>query len=547
MSVLILRSVLTIWRVTSHRRSRCHCSPTRTATTVFFRYPRYFEYFWANIEKIIPYRYYIDTELKLFMKHVFNIRHQFHNFHQSLKNLRENEFVVVVDFSENYNCKYFEEIQAHHFNSRNQISLHTVMVYTHEAENKYKAHSFCTISSSNCHQPAAIWAHLEPILEWIKLNYGSVNTVHFFSDGPSTQYRQKQNLYLLCTRFFDFGFDRTTWSFFEAGHGKGPADGVGGFIKRTADKIVARGKDIPDANTFFESLKSVSKIALFLIEQERIAEFQEILPKSIPRLIGTLQVHQVYTENRNSLMYRNLSCFCESAKRGFCQCLNPKLYKVDGIECLAQESSDDDIPLSTLASDNNKSLPPQRRNSLDKQAPLDSTAVFKELQNLPSRKNIYKAVYGSSSDTGDEYEKELIQSTHNKDNVLQVSVFNFCLSLDDYICEQPGQSTSYQNDNKLDVSVGDFLHVNVHTQSTKKTTTYSYVCKALSRIEDDCEIKVMFLRVVDKNAKRFRLDETDISYVNYEDIIKVLPKPESIKRGHIFYYQFKNSIDIFEK
>lgn len=54
----------------------------------------------------------------------------------------------------------------------------------------------------------------------------------------------------MCTKLFDYGFERMTWSFFEAGHGKGPADGVGGFLKITADIIVAKGQDIADALNF---------------------------------------------------------------------------------------------------------------------------------------------------------------------------------------------------------------------------------------------------------------------------------------------------------
>ena len=32
------------------------------------------------------------------------------------------------------------------------------------------------------------------------------------------------------------------WFFLEAGHGEGAADGVGGILKRTADRLVANGR-----------------------------------------------------------------------------------------------------------------------------------------------------------------------------------------------------------------------------------------------------------------------------------------------------------------
>lgn len=63
-----------------------------------------------------------------------------------------------------------------------------------------------------------------------------------------TQYRQKKNFYLFNNQLYYFGFKRATWSFFEAGHGKGAADGVGAALKRKADNLVAYVKDVLDAN-----------------------------------------------------------------------------------------------------------------------------------------------------------------------------------------------------------------------------------------------------------------------------------------------------------
>lgn len=115
-----------------------------------------------------------------------------------------------------------------------------------ESPKGYEVHSFCTVSASNNHQPAAIWTHLDPVLKWLRITYSHIDTIHFHSDGLSTQYRQKHNFYLMCTKLFNYRFCNMTWSFFEASHGKGPADGIGGFLKRSADKIVANGEDIAD-------------------------------------------------------------------------------------------------------------------------------------------------------------------------------------------------------------------------------------------------------------------------------------------------------------
>lgn len=129
-----------------------------------------------------------------------------------------------------------------------------------------------------------------------------------------------------------------TWSFFEAGHGKGPADGVGGFLKRTADKIVANGDDISDVLQFYDKMNNISKIKLYLIDEKTIEDQHKTLPVNIPRLVGTLKVHQVFSSCYGKLKFRDLSCFCEPGGpegRGFCTCLDPKAYDI-GASCVAE-------------------------------------------------------------------------------------------------------------------------------------------------------------------------------------------------------------------
>lgn len=149
----------------------------------------------------------LEKEMDNLKKHVFNMKTQYQNLRRCTDELKPNEVLILADFSDSYNCKYNEEVQAHYFGgSRQQLSLRTVMVYTRDKDDKIIAQSFCTVSSCNLHQPAAIWAHLHPIIHKIKRNYPGTNTLHFFSDGSFTQYRQKQIFYLACTKPFEYGF-----------------------------------------------------------------------------------------------------------------------------------------------------------------------------------------------------------------------------------------------------------------------------------------------------------------------------------------------------
>lgn len=99
-----------------------------------------------------------------------------------------------MDFSENFNVKYNKEIQSVHFGaSQIQVTLHTGVVYYGNKE----LFLFCTSSYHNKHGPAAIWAHLKPILNRAVQKNPQIDTVHFISDGPITQYRcNKTFIYL---------------------------------------------------------------------------------------------------------------------------------------------------------------------------------------------------------------------------------------------------------------------------------------------------------------------------------------------------------------
>lgn len=131
-----------------------------------------------------------EKKVAAFKVHFFNWKHQQMKYREKIQTLERAEILIVCDFSENYECKLREEVQSSHFGaSKNQITLHCGMIYWAE-----RSQSFCTVSNSKCHEPAAIWAHLKPILELVERETPEVNTIHFFSDGPSSQYRQKKKI-----------------------------------------------------------------------------------------------------------------------------------------------------------------------------------------------------------------------------------------------------------------------------------------------------------------------------------------------------------------
>ncbi|GBP82746.1 hypothetical protein EVAR_76824_1 [Eumeta japonica] len=81
---------------------------------------------------------------------------------------------------------------------------------------------------------------------------------------------------------------RATWNLFETGDSKGVADGIGGVLKRTADRLVAQNHDITDGLQFMNILKDHTTIKLFYIDKKAIEEWNSKIPEQFPPLKGTV-------------------------------------------------------------------------------------------------------------------------------------------------------------------------------------------------------------------------------------------------------------------
>ena len=143
-----------------------------------------------------------------YKKHLYKFRHQFNHYKELRSTLKQHEVLLHVDFSENYLCKTADEIQAMHFGaSKPQIGLHTGIYYVGDKDGT----TFATVSDSTHHSPATVWAHLDPVLDDIKIKFPQVETLHIFSDGLVTQYRQKGNFFLFSSEMGKKGFKNASW------------------------------------------------------------------------------------------------------------------------------------------------------------------------------------------------------------------------------------------------------------------------------------------------------------------------------------------------
>uniref|UniRef100_A0A2A4K7W2 Uncharacterized protein n=1 Tax=Heliothis virescens TaxID=7102 RepID=A0A2A4K7W2_HELVI len=227
-----------------------------------------------------------------------------------------NEAVVHLDFSENYALKHHTEIQSFHFGgSRKEVSIHTVVIYIKDFETfELKTYSVCTVSDNLKHTAVAIWAHLGPILSQIAEISPFIDTLHFYSDSPSSQYRNRNMFYVLTQLEKQFiALRKLSWNYMEVGHGKGAPDGLGAVVKRTADRIVNTGTDIGTFSKFVEITRAnLPNVKIVEVTNSDIDEKQAIMPNCIPSFKGTMAVHQVIWRcgsERHRLEMRSRSCF----------------------------------------------------------------------------------------------------------------------------------------------------------------------------------------------------------------------------------------------
>lgn len=441
-------------------------------------------------------------DIPVMKKHLYGI-YIYNKLKKEMKeNLTEEEVMIQIDFSENYTTKYASEIQSTHF-AKNQLSIHTGVYYTRNVDNGLKSTSFATVSENLDHQAHAVWAHMIPILQIILKNK-HINTIHIYSDGPTSQYRNRTNIHLwLQTLIKEFQqITKATWTYSEPGHGKGPMDGVGGTLKRTADRRVLMGHDIKTSSDLVDLFKE-STILVKEIPHDDISTAKDLVPKIIDAIPGIMNITKITWQRGPEVTI--------------------KTYRHDRFE--------KQLRMSVLSG----SLYPNSEPK-DKGIPSNKSPELKEpidLQDLLQlkKRSIYNTIYSSSSD-----DEEDLMSISLRQQIAQKSI-------------TVEASTSYNQDKENLhpnlISPGTFVLVKVPTQ--KKALNYRYVAICKTGVEDDGEILVTFLNSVCNNAKKFKLDPSDVSYVAFEQIISIISTPFLRKENNREYYYFDTDIDVYEK
>ena len=135
--------------------------------------------------------------------------------------------VLQVDFSENATIVAQKEVQSAHWHHP-EATLFTAHAWINNDNN----FSMVIISDDLNHTKYCILVYMQCIFRSLRAKFPSIQAINIFSDGPSSQLKQR----FFFSNLHHWEQDHVItirWNFFATSHGKGVVDGIGGMVKRT--------------------------------------------------------------------------------------------------------------------------------------------------------------------------------------------------------------------------------------------------------------------------------------------------------------------------
>ncbi|KAL3871849.1 hypothetical protein ACJMK2_039821 [Sinanodonta woodiana] len=235
----------------------------------------------------------VEKKLTEFRKHIHRVKEQYGQSRRLKDILPTTHAICHMDFAENYTCGFAEEIQSAYFDKNpNAVMLHPVVIYTkdNEDEVKVKHKSQVVVSDEWSHTSLTVFVIMKHVVKEVKavLQNVEMKRADFFS--------------IVAHHDTIVPGIKASWLYFEAGHGKGPCDGV----LHTAT--------IQSTDDFFQWGKTQENSALryIFVPKSQCTEALEELSNLVGKHVkGTIQVHAVISLGKGIIAVRNTSCFCD--------------------------------------------------------------------------------------------------------------------------------------------------------------------------------------------------------------------------------------------
>ena len=255
----------------------------------------------------------LKHQLKPFLIHVYIKRKQAAFMENITSSVDGKKIALQVDFSENATLTCQNEIQSAHW-QHSQATLFTAHAWINTEERE----SIVIVSDDLEHTKLPIYTFMSRILSILREKYPDFQQINVFSDGPSSQFKQRflfSNLHLWEQKFNC----EMCWHFFATSHGKGIIDGLGGTVKRSVWRYIRSGKGFATTPLMFYevAVQRNPSINIIFVAKSQVAENQTELQlhwnNTIP-IANTQRIHFVTPKGPRHLLVGDTSdseTFCK--------------------------------------------------------------------------------------------------------------------------------------------------------------------------------------------------------------------------------------------
>ena len=273
-------------------------------------------------------------DIQVMRKHHFYNVWQTYQFMLNKANLQPNQIILVQDFARNFVLDFQDEPKDLHWD-HNQVTVHPTIIYRccpTEGCDELVTEEIIHITLDLKHDPLAVKNFEEDVEFHLRSKNISYEEKFIRTDQAPTQYKS-------CRVFECIANSSTciTHNYYPVCHGKNPADGSSGCLKRKFNQYKKlRGKAITVAQELFEF--AARKLNTEELEEgrclhywTRIKYFESITriqmneSKTIPKTHELHSVRSIGVEN--VIQTRNTICCCLNCITGMGKC---EFYEIAG-------------------------------------------------------------------------------------------------------------------------------------------------------------------------------------------------------------------------
>ena len=232
-----------------------------------------------------------NSKVQRLKEYIFNKRQQQSKSSYRKANIKVNEALILLDYSENYKSQDQNEIQSAYFGQAS-FSLFTGCPYYHCGKTNEIKTMPTTITSEASEKPrmASITSVKKVMDHVLSKIVNKIGMVYIVSDGCASQFRSKFVFKVLTLIHPEIGL---AWHYNEAHHGKEPMNGIGGTMKNTVFRKFLSGEVvIGSPEEFAQYANQICQVdSLYLPTTEIPDEPEDIQYSS--SILDTLTTHRV--------------------------------------------------------------------------------------------------------------------------------------------------------------------------------------------------------------------------------------------------------------